>query len=115
MSADKDKDFFAEEHPDDVEAKEAAEAEKADAAERSAILDLKKTLEHDYARRVLWGIIEDCNVFLSIWDPSGKIHYNAGRQDVGQNLLLKIGRADPHLLGQMMREQYTKKLKESQA
>jgi hypothetical protein len=38
-------------------------------------------------RVVLWTLLERAGVFRSVWDPSAKIHYNAGRQDYGHELL----------------------------
>jgi hypothetical protein len=111
----KDKDFFDEEHPDETEAREKAEAARKDAEHRQAVLDMVNALRHDYVRRVLHRIIGVCSPFDSPWAPGAEMGRNVGHLEVGQHILGMIGEADPHLVGQMINDAYAKKLKESQA
>lgn len=66
--------------------------------------DLRKLLEHPYGRRVMWRLLEKCRVFGSIWEPSAKIHYNSGQQDLGHFLMAEIVEADEKYLFEMMKE-----------
>lgn len=72
----------------------------------------RQQLQEDYhallnspnGRRVLWDIIAYCKVFETIWDPSAKIHFNSGRQDVGHFVMAQIMKAKPDALTTMMIE-----------
>ena len=66
--------------------------------------DLRAVLAQPEGRRVLWRLLEHCSVFESIWDPSVRIHVNAGRQDVGHWLMAEIERADDEALFRLMVE-----------
>lgn len=55
---------------------------------------LRAVLATPAGRAVLWGLLERAGVYRSVWDPSAKIHYNAGRQDFGHELLATICAAD---------------------
>jgi hypothetical protein len=68
------------------------------------INDLKAVLQMEPGRRVLWRILEHCSVFASVWDPSSRIHHNAGRQDVGHFVMAEIVAADDEAIYRMMRE-----------
>lgn len=68
--------------------------------------DLEYILKTPQGRNVVWKILEDCSVFGSIWEPSAKIHYNAGKQDFGHNLLASVVEAGEKYLFQMMKENY---------
>lgn len=48
---------------------------------------LRVVLGAPEGRVVLWTLLERAGVFRSVWDPSARIHYNAGRQDYGHELL----------------------------
>lgn len=65
---------------------------------------LKATMATPEGRAALMDILEDCKVFESIWHPSAAIHYNAGVQDVGHQLLARIVDADEGLYELMERE-----------
>lgn len=67
-------------------------------------IDLAKTLSTPEGRRVMWRILEQCNVFGSIWENSARIHYNAGQQDLGHWLMAEITRVDEQILFTMMKE-----------
>lgn len=66
-----------------------------------AYLDVMRTPS---GRRVLWDLLERCKVFESIWHPSALIHYNAGRQDVGHELLSVLAKIDTKSYLEMERE-----------
>lgn len=65
-------------------------------------------------RLVLWDLMFEARTGLahateemphltaSVWDPSSRIHYNAGRQDMGHFVQGRIRRADPRALVQML-------------
>jgi hypothetical protein len=50
------------------------------------------------------GLIAKCGVYRSIWDSSARIHYNAGRQDLGHEILSLVADVDEELYLQMERE-----------
>lgn len=66
--------------------------------------DLRAVLATAEGRRVVWRLLEHCHVFASIWDPSSRIHYQAGRQDVGHYLMAEIAAADDDALLVLMRD-----------
>ena len=55
-------------------------------------------------RLVLWELLVRAGIYRSVWDPSARIHYNAGRQDYGHELLGLIIEADEDLYQLMERE-----------
>lgn len=65
---------------------------------------IKQICKTTAGREVLWRILGSCKVFGSVWEPSAKIHYNAGKQDVGHWLMAEIVRADENILFKMMTE-----------
>jgi hypothetical protein len=66
--------------------------------------DIRTVLSSVSGRRLLWRIMEKCKTFSSVWEPSAKIHYNAGQQDLGHFIMTEIVDANPDLLFKMMRE-----------
>lgn len=40
------------------------------------------------------GLLAKAGVYRSIWAPNAQIHYNAGRQDYGHELMAELLRAD---------------------
>lgn len=68
------------------------------------VYDMKSVLNDKVGRRVLWDIMAHCRVFESIWEPSARIHYLAGRQDVGHMILSLINDANPEAMILMMNE-----------
>lgn len=73
-------------------------------ARRQEIADIKTVLSSKSGRRLYWRLIEYCKVFETIWEPSARIHYNSGVQDVGHFLLSELVDADENLLFKMMKE-----------
>ena len=85
--------------------KQVKNAEKKEVVkEEQEILDLKHVLESPHGRRVMWRLMEHCKVFNTVWEPSAKIHYNSGQQDVGHFIMTEIVRADEKYLFEMMKE-----------
>ena len=70
----------------------------------SEMNDLRFILSSQQGRRFAWRFLGHCRVFASVWEPSAKIHYNAGRQDVGHFLQSEIVEADPDMYLKMMIE-----------
>ena len=80
-------------------------AERKDRERRKRELeDLRFVLSSYSGRRLLWRLLGHCSVFQSIWDPSSKVHHNAGRQDVGHFLMAELTAADEEAFFVMMRE-----------
>jgi hypothetical protein len=52
--------------------------------------NMKVVLGSKEGRAVLWDILDRCKTLLPVWDSSSRIHYNAGRQELGQDLLRDI-------------------------
>lgn len=75
--------------------------------------DLRATLSTPEGRRVFWRVLEFCGVHREVWDPSSRIHFNAGRQNVGRFIEAEIAAADQELLFQMMREAYEREKREN--
>jgi hypothetical protein len=80
-------------------ARQALDAHKA----KLATEDLRRILETDFGRRYVWHLLEEAKVFESVWDPSARIHYNAGKQDFGHMLFAEIARAKPEAYFEMMK------------
>jgi hypothetical protein len=68
------------------------------------LADLCAVLDTPFGRRFVWRLLEECRVFQSVWDPSSRIHYLAGRQDFGHFLMSEIDQADGDALFVLMRE-----------
>lgn len=66
--------------------------------------DLRAVLQLEAGRRLIWRVLEHCSVFSSVWDPSSRIHHNAGRQDVGHFVMAEVAAADDEAIYRMMRE-----------
>jgi hypothetical protein len=65
---------------------------------------LREVLRTPAGRIVGWELLARAGVFRSVWDPSAKIHYNAGRQDYGHELLASMLEADEEAYQLMERE-----------
>lgn len=66
--------------------------------------ELRYVLASKQGRNVLWRLLSHCRAFNSIWEPSARIHYNAGQQDVGHFILAEISKANEEALFQMMKD-----------
>jgi len=91
---------------DNAAEKKKVEEQKRRANEerRKELNDIKTVVSSVSGRRLLWRVMEKCNTFSSIWEPSAKIHYNSGQQDIGHFILAEITNADENLLFKMMKE-----------
>lgn len=65
---------------------------------------LRETLSTPAGRHVIWSLLRRAGIYNSIWDPSSRVHYNAGRQDYGHELLAECLRASEDLYELMERE-----------
>ena len=68
---------------------------------------LKVVMGSPEGRLVMWELLRTCGVYSSVWEASAKIHYNAGRQDVGHELLADLHDVAPELYLTMEREMRT--------
>lgn len=66
----------------------AKRSEKSEADRQEAAL--RATLSTPEGRVVLWSVLEQAGVFRSVYDPGARIHYLAGRQDFGHELLARM-------------------------
>lgn len=95
--------------------KNAADAEQVKAAENKIlngrdreIKDLQEILSLPSGRRFLWRLLSHCKTFGSIWEPSARIHYASGQQDIGHFVMAEIVASDESAFLQMMKENQIK-------
>ena len=99
----------------------AADAEKVDAQdrlvrerERLERQDLVSVMSTKIGRRVLWRMLAECRVFESIYETNARIHYNAGKQDLGHWLMAELMDVDPNAWLVMQSEANTRKVKQDE-
>lgn len=68
-----------------------------------ALATILNTVE---GRTVIAGLIRRAGVNKSIWHPSAEIHYNAGKQDYGHELMADVIRVSEDAWQLMEREQW---------
>lgn len=68
------------------------------------INDLRTLLSTVQGRRFFWRLLGYCRVHQSIWEPSARIHYNSGMQDVGHFITGEIVLAGEEFYFKMMTE-----------
>jgi hypothetical protein len=73
--------------------------------------DLQFVMSSPAGRRFVWRMLGHCKVFETVWDNSARIHYNAGKQDIGHWLMAEVGAADEDSLFLMMKEAKQRELK----
>lgn len=95
--------------PDQVKRAERRER-KLEELFRAALV---ATLATEAGRAVCWGLLERAGVYRSIWTPNAEIHYRAGRQDFGHELMALILAADEDLYLTMEREARSRKRKDN--
>lgn len=78
--------------------------EKSKLRDKKWVESIEKIASSTDGRQVLWRILEKCKVFNSVWEPSAKIHYNSGKQDLGHWLMAEIIRTNENILFKMMAE-----------
>ena len=66
--------------------------------------DIRVVLSTVEGRRFAWRLLGECKTFASVWEASAKIHYNAGRQDLGHFIMSEVTDANVDLLFKMMTE-----------
>ena len=95
--------------------KNAADEDQVKAAENrilngrdQELNDIKSILQTQAGRRFLWRLLSHCKTFESIWEPSAKIHYNSGIQDLGHFIMAEIVACDESALLLMMKEKQIK-------
>lgn len=66
--------------------------------------DMNLLLETPVGRRVVWRILGQCGIFTDGWDPSARIHFNAGKRNVGLWLLDEVMAANDEAFLLMQRE-----------
>lgn len=90
---------------DPGQVRHAGRKEKQRSARRVAAL--RAVMNTPEGRLVMWDLLERAGVFRSVWHPSALIHYNAGRQDFGHELLALLAEADEEAYLTMEREMRT--------
>jgi len=71
--------------------------------------DIREVLSTEAGKRFVWSILSYCKTFQSIWEPSARIHYMAGVQDVGHHLMTELEEADPKFLISVMEQKIKEK------
>jgi L-amino acid N-acyltransferase YncA len=92
---------------------------RADRKTRDARLEhlanIKAVMSTVYGRAVMWQCLTDAGVYRSVWVPSAEIHYRAGRQDFGHELMATLLEADEVSYEQMEREARARAKRENDA
>ncbi|HLX21636.1 MAG TPA: hypothetical protein VKR23_15935 [Gaiellaceae bacterium] len=87
---------------DPQQIKRAARVERNTLAQQQ--IRCQRVLESYDGRAFCWDLLDMAGVYRSIWSPSAEIHYRAGRQDYGHELMAKLLAADEGLYQQMETE-----------
>lgn len=77
---------------------------RARLAREKHLTDFKTVLSTREGRRYIWSLLCKCGCFKSIWEQSAKIHYNAGQQDIGLEILAEMKSIDSELFAKMFLE-----------
>jgi hypothetical protein len=89
-------------------ARDEKQIERAEEAQKLAVKKRKEDLMFVMAdprgRRVVWDQLEFTGVFSVGWDPSAKIHFNAGMRNVGLRLFQELHQVCPDLYLMMAKE-----------
>lgn len=72
--------------------------------EHREIADLYNVMSSKSGRRFIWRLLGVCRPLQSIWEPSARIHYNAGQQDIGHWVIAETEKASLDLFHEMQRE-----------
>lgn len=81
---------------------------KAERIRNDELKDLREVLSTESGKRFVWRLLSHCKTFESIWEPSARIHYLAGIQDVGHFIMAEVAEADERFLIEMMKEKINK-------
>ena len=87
---------------DESQVEEARRRERE--ARRQELQDMALLLESPVGRRIVWRILAQCGIFTDGWDPSARIHFNAGKRNVGLWLLDEVMAANDEAYLLMQRE-----------
>lgn len=87
---------------DERQVERAKEAERQAAKKRKE--DLMFVMGDPKGRRVVWDQLAFAGVFNLGWDPSAKIHFNAGMRNVGLRLFQELHQVCPDLYLLMAKE-----------
>lgn len=79
----------------------ARKAKQREARFQTALRAVLQTIE---GRIVMTELLQRAGVNRSVWDPSARIHYNAGRQDYGHELMATILEVDEQAFLRMQAE-----------
>lgn len=72
-------------------AKERAFYERLDERRQDRLREaMAAVMETEAGRIVMWELLSTCGIYRSVWENSSRIHYNAGRQDLGHELLADL-------------------------
>lgn len=77
-----------------VKEKEIAERD----LRKKELADVAEIASTPAGERFLRRLLAKAKTFESIWEPSAKIHYNAGQQDFGHFIMGEIVEAAPNAL-----------------
>lgn len=66
--------------------------------------DIRSILNTPSGRRVMWRFISYTKIFQERWEPSAKIHYDAGVRSVGLHIIAEINEASEDFFIEMMKE-----------
>lgn len=93
-----------EQRPADPASVKASKKEERQ-VDRQQMADLRELLDSPLFRRFIYRLLGECKVRNSIWEPSAKIHYLAGRQDIGHWVQFQIESANIEAVFTMLREE----------
>ena len=79
--------------------------------ERIFLASLKAVQSTQEGRFVMRTLLERAGIFRSIWENSARIHYNAGRQDMGHEIQAMLVATDENAYELMEREARARDLK----
>lgn len=89
-------------------ARDKAQLDRAEEAQKQAAKqrrdDLIFIMADPRGRRFIWDQLEFTEVFSVGWDPSAKIHFNAGKRNVGLRLFQELHQVCPDLYLLMAKE-----------
>lgn len=78
--------------------------QKEESKRDNELNDLRSILNTPAGRRVLWRFISYAKIFQERWEPSAKIHYDAGVRAFGLHIIAEINEASEDLFIEMMKE-----------
>lgn len=75
------------------------------AVRRQELDDIKKLLDTDMGRRLLWRLFEYANIYGEMWTQNeNRVHFNLGKRDVGIWMMNEMETAKPGAVLTMMHE-----------